>query len=140
VSSGAGGVLYLDSSAVVKLAVSESETAALAAELDRWPLCVTSSITTVEVTRATARAQFQQRAVRPARDVRGVLAKTWQMGLTDRVRRTASTLAPSELRALDAIHVASALALGDALAAVVTYDVRMRDAAERCRLRVLAPA
>ncbi len=91
-SSRAGGVLYLDSSALVKLAVLEPETAALEAELMRWPLCATSSITAIEVSR------------------------------------------------VDAIHVASALALGPDLAAVVTYDVRMQQAAEGCRLRVLAPA
>ncbi|HMJ02524.1 MAG TPA: PIN domain-containing protein [Conexibacter sp.] len=137
--SGAGGVLYLDSSAVVKLAVRETETAALAAELVRWPLCATSSITAVEVTRATARARQQQRGVLALRDVRGLLAKTVEVTLTDHVRRAACTLAPPELRALDAIHVATALALGADLAAVVTYDVRMQRAAESCRLRVLAP-
>ena len=52
----------------------------------------------------------------------------------------AATLAPPEMRTLDAIHVASALALGTDLAAVVTYDVRMQQAATHCRLRVLAPA
>ena len=42
VSSRTGRVLYLDSSALVKLAVREAETAALEAELVRWPLCATS--------------------------------------------------------------------------------------------------
>jgi predicted nucleic acid-binding protein len=139
-SSGAGGVLYLDSSAIVKLAVREPETAALEAELMRWPLCATSSITAIEVSRAAARAREQQRGVLPARDVASLLSTAVEMVLTDRVRRNASKLAPPELRTLDAIHVASALALGSDLAAVVTYDLRMRHAAARYRLRVLAPA
>jgi predicted nucleic acid-binding protein len=138
-SSRAGGVLYLDSSAIVKLAVREPETAALEVELSRWSLRATSSITTIEVSRATARAREQQRSVLPPRDVAALLSTTVEMVLTDRVRQTASMLAPPGLRTLDAIHVASALALGTDLAAVVTYDVRMQRAAARYRLRVLAP-
>lgn len=139
-SSRAGGVLYLDSSAIVKLAVREPETAALEAELARWPLRATSSITTIEVSRATARAREHQRHVLPPRDVAALLSTTVEMVLTDHVRRTASTLAPPELRALDAIHVASAVALGTDLAAVITYDTRMKRAAEQYGLRVVAPA
>ena len=101
-SSRAGGVLYLDSSAIVKLAVREPETAALEAELVRWPLCATSSITAIEVGRAAARARQQQRDVLPPRDVTSLLSTTVEMVLTDRVRQRASTLAPPELRALDA--------------------------------------
>jgi uncharacterized protein len=139
-SSRAGGVLYLDSSALVKLTVREPETAALEAELMRWSLCATSSITAIEVSRATARARLQRRAVLAPRDVEDLVSTTVEMVLTDRVRHAASTLAPAQLRTLDAIHVASALALGTDLAAVVTYDVRMQQAAERCRLRVRAPS
>ncbi len=133
-------MLYLDSSAIVKLAVREPETAALEAELSRWSLRATSSITTIEVSRATARAREQQRGVLAPRDVAALLSTTVEMVLTDRARETASTLTPPELRTLDAIHVASALALGPDLAAIVTYDVRMQRAADRRRLRVLAPS
>jgi len=138
-SSQTGGVLYVDSSAIVKLAVREPETAALEAELFRWPLCATSSITAIEVGRAAARAREQQRGVLSEADVAALLSTTVEMVLTDRVRRTASALTPPELRTLDAIHVASALVLGTDLAAVVTYDVRMQRAATRHRLRVSAP-
>jgi uncharacterized protein len=41
---------------------------------------------------------------------------------------------PVELRTLDAIHLACALALGDDLAGVLTYDHRMADAAPRVAL------
>jgi predicted nucleic acid-binding protein len=107
----------------VKLAVHEPETAALEVELLRWPLCATSSITAIEVTRATARARGQERDVLAPSDIEDLLAITVEMVMTDRVRQTASKLTPPGLRTLDAIHVASALALGDDLAAVVTYDV-----------------
>jgi predicted nucleic acid-binding protein len=124
----------------VKLAVREPETAALEAELLRWPLCATSAITAIEVTRAVARARARGLAVLAADHVDDLLATAVEMVMTERVRRTASRLAPPGLRTLDAIHVASALSLGDDLAAVVTYDVRMQEAAERRHLVVLAPA
>jgi uncharacterized protein len=140
-SSGSGGALYLDSSALVKLAVREPETAALHGELHSWGLFATSSITSVEVTRAIARARSECRAaVLPARGVQALLGAMVEMVLTDRVRRTASKLAPASLRTLDAIHLASALALGRDLAAIVTYDVRLRQAAERHDIAVLTPA
>jgi predicted nucleic acid-binding protein len=45
----------------------------------------------------------------------------------------------SLLRSLDAIHLASARAVGTDLRAVVTYDLRMADAADALGLVVAAP-
>jgi predicted nucleic acid-binding protein len=108
--------------------------------LTRRQLCVTSSTTAVEMTRAAARARARQHGVLGPHDVDDLLSTTVEMVLTDRVRWTAASLEPTALRTLDAIHVASALALGPDLAAVITYDIGMQQAAQRCRLRVLAPA
>ncbi|WP_225100851.1 PIN domain-containing protein [Streptomyces sp. CoH27] len=58
--------------------------------------------------------------------------------LTEEVRDLA-TRVPSALRSLDAIHVASALAIGDALDCLVTYDKRMLDAAREVGLTAHAP-
>ena len=52
---------------------------------------------------------------------------------------TAGVLEPRILRTLDAIHVASALAVGDDLVAVVTYDERMAAATQLLGLPVVAP-
>jgi predicted nucleic acid-binding protein len=41
---------------------------------------------------------------------------------------------------LDALHLATALELGDDLDAVVTYDARMSEAAASVNLRVVCPA
>jgi predicted nucleic acid-binding protein len=60
--------------------------------------------------------------------------------MTDDVRALAATLEPLELRTLDAIHLRCALALGDDLAGVLTYDHRMADAARARGVAVLAPA
>jgi predicted nucleic acid-binding protein len=52
----------------------------------------------------------------------------------------AARLGPPELRTLDAIHVASALSLGDDLLAFVTYDERQAIAARLAKLPVVRPA
>jgi predicted nucleic acid-binding protein len=49
-------------------------------------------------------------------------------------------LDPPGLRSVDAIHLASALAIRDELAALVTYDIRLAEAARAAGLTVLAPA
>lgn len=51
----------------------------------------------------------------------------------------ASLLDPISLRTLDAIHLATVLSFADDLEIVVTYDARMRAAAEALGLPVVAP-
>jgi predicted nucleic acid-binding protein len=57
------GVLYLDTSALVKLVVREAETDTLEEELGRWSDLATSVITSVELARAVARARTDSTAV-----------------------------------------------------------------------------
>ena len=52
---------------------------------------------------------------------------------------SAARIGPSTLRSVDAIHLASALALGAQLEGLVTYDGRMADAARTAGLEVVAP-
>jgi predicted nucleic acid-binding protein len=59
--------------------------------------------------------------------------------MIDEVRALAATMEPVELRTLDAIHLSCALALGDELAGVLTYDHRMADAARSRGIAVVAP-
>ncbi len=49
-------------------------------------------------------------------------------------------LEPAAVRTLDAIHLATALALGDDLQEIVTYDRRMTEGARRLGLPVASPA
>jgi len=53
--------------------------------------------------------------------------------------RSASAGPPATLRTLDAIHLATALTLGGDLAAFVTYDDRLADAARTLGLPVVRP-
>ncbi len=127
-------VAYVDASALVKLVVDEPERTALRAELVTWPALATSVVAEVEVRRAVARVAAHAVPVAEA-----VLERFERLPLDDGVRSAAATDAPATLRSLDAVHLASALALGDRLGAFVTYDERLADAARAAGLRVLAP-
>jgi len=129
-------VIYLDSSALVKLAVVEAGTVALT----RWlaehedQARATSEIARVEVTRAVMRAM--PTALLQAHHV---VARTHKVAVTEQVLTTASSLQPQSLRSLDAIHLASALALGGRLTAFVCYDDRLSAAARALQLPAIAP-
>jgi uncharacterized protein len=69
-----------------------------------------------------------------------VVAQISVIELTETIRARAAQLEPVPLRSLDALHLATALEIGDDLGAVVTYDDRMAGAAVSLGLAVLAPA
>lgn len=54
--------------------------------------------------------------------------------------RRAALIAPAHLRTLDAIHVVSAIDLGERLHGFVTYDDRQAQAAREHGMRVESPA
>jgi hypothetical protein len=128
---------YLDSSAIVKLVQREGESSALRRFLTRRPDTprVVSSLARVEVVRAVSSGG--SRAVARARLV---LDRLHELPIDRSLLDRAGLLDVSRaLRSLDAIHLASALALGGTLQAVVTYDAGMAAAAEALGLEVTAP-
>jgi predicted nucleic acid-binding protein len=132
-----GALVYLDSSAIVKLAVPEPESRALFAWLLERSERLSSAIARVEVTRALRRADRGAAALRRARDV---LDRIALIPIDRPILDAAGRLDPTELRSLDAIHLASALSLGDDLAGVVTYDGRLGAAAAAAGIEVWTPA
>ena len=128
-------LVYLDSSAIVKLVVREPETAALRRHLRRRATPVSSALARTEVLRAVM--AHGEPATKLARVVLGRLEL---LRINDRVLRTAGALTPSGLRTLDAIHLASALTLESDLKRVLCYDVRLTEAFEDRGLKVVAPA
>lgn len=126
---------YLDSSALVKLIVTESETDSLVAHLADAGLMTSSSLAEVEVVRAVRKDGAELVA-----DARRALEEIGLIALDERLLRAAADLADDALRTLDAIHVAAAQTLGDDLAELITYDRRMTDAARALGLPVVAPA
>ena len=59
--------------------------------------------------------------------------------MDDPVLARAAAFEDPNLRALDAIHLATALSIGDDPDAFVTYDTRLAMAAQKQRLPVLHP-
>jgi len=128
-------VVYLDSSALVKLIVTEPETAALRRYLREHPERVSSALARVEVCRALRRAGVTEATLRRADQMLGRIAL---VAMDDPLLRAAAALSPSGLRSLDAVHLATALSL-DGLDAVVTYDRRLDAAAAQTGLVVASP-
>lgn len=128
-------VVYLDTSAFVKLVIPEPETPALVTALTAKTVLVASEILEVEAVRATRRATGDDGAGAARTQLAGVRL----LPLTDQIRRRACELEPPTLRSLDAIHIATALDLGERLACMYAYDVRMATSANEAGLRVCAP-
>lgn len=129
-------MIYLDSSALMKLVRREDETAALHEWLSLLPgqPVLTSELGRVEVLRAARRVGGQVLA-----EARAVVADVDLVPLGRAVQDVACDLGDPLLRSLDALHLASALLLGDGLTAFVAYDHRLSDAAQRAGLVVFAP-
>lgn len=130
----AESVVYLDSSALVKLIVAEVESEALAAYLGDHPTRVSSALARVEVMRA-----IRPHGPRATARARQLLTRISLLHLDDALLDTAAMLDGDHLRSLDAIHIASAQTVTSDLAALITYDRRMAQAAEDLGLAVAAP-
>src|SRR5260370_34369299 len=115
-------VWYVDSSAIVKFAVAERESAALATwrtDLGAEDVLMTGELAVAEVLRAVARV---------GGDIGVALAhldSLEQLVMDRDLLVAAARLEPAGLRTLDAIHLAAAATAGDDLGGVVTYDDRM---------------
>lgn len=125
---------YLDSSAIVKLAVREAESVALRRYLRRRRPLVSSALARTEVLRAMLPAGND--AVVAGRKV---LTRVDLVRINNRVLDYAAELLPVAVRSLDAIHLATAEQLGEDLGTLVTYDDRMAEAAKQSGYRVVTP-
>ena len=133
--------LYIDSSAAVKLGAAERETPALrdffgqiASEHGTVHL-VSSELIVVEVFRALRRA-LPDGAMR----AREVCNRISTKPINSEMIRFAAFLEPSPLRSLDAVHLATALSLGESIQSVVTYDERMISTCRQLGLATASPS
>ena len=129
----AEGSAYLDSSALVKLVLLEAESGALLAHLKRWPTRTSCALALVEVIRAV-----RPEGVHVVERAQRLLETLQLVAVDDDLLRAAARLNPP-LRSLDAIHVAAAQSLEHELEELITYDLRMTDAANALGLPVAAP-
>ena len=129
-------MIYLDSSAVLKLVTTEAESDTLEdwlVERRDAPL-VSSALTQVEVLRACRRLD---EGLLP--DARRLLRGIDLLPIDASILDTAAELPTRVLRSLDALHLASALSLDPDLDTFVTYDARLVTAAEAAGLAVAQP-
>lgn len=128
-------VVYLDSSALVKLVVDEPESAALARHLRKHPSRISCALARVEVIRA-ARSHNPKTMARAGQ----LLERISLLRLDDVLLHDAAELDHGVIRSLDAIHLAAARTVGDSLAELITYDQRIAAAARAMGLPLGAPA
>lgn len=125
---------YLDASAFVKLVADEAESSALDITLDAWPRWSSSVLLEVEGVRAARR-----RNPLAYDAARALLGGMELVDLDADIRRAAADLDARGLRALDAIHLATALSLGERCGTFFAYDERLIAAARAHGLSVTVP-
>jgi uncharacterized protein len=128
--------LYLDTSAFLKLVVAEQESRALV----RWLRAEDADLISSELLRVEALRVARLHSPKALAESRSRLDVVTLISVTSQVCERAAELDPSITRSLDAVHLATALMLGDQLDAVVTYDRRLADACAAHGVRVEAPA
>jgi predicted nucleic acid-binding protein len=125
---------YVDASAITKLVVDEPGSAAMR----RWYIeserVITSRVGVIETLRAVRRVPHD------ADHLDKVLRSFEVLELDGSIARAAALVQPTELKSLDSIHLASALALVPEIEAFVTYDARLAAAARSAGLAVILPA
>ncbi len=129
-------MIYLDSSALIKLWRPEVESGALR---DWWGTmaeeAISSRLAITEVQRALRRLGASAEVLAAADELTASIAA---MPVDPRIN-AAGALEAAAIRSLDAIHLASALSLGPALQALCTYDDRVTHAARAHGIETVAP-
>jgi predicted nucleic acid-binding protein len=124
---------YIDSSAILKLIKPEKESAALIKKLPS--ALIASRISRVEVTRTIIR--YEPDLLDSTYDV---LADIQMVPVEDSIITIAENLPQFiNLRSLDSLHIASALAIKNVLKGIITYDKEMVMAANALGFKTLSP-
>src|SRR5207244_8053090 len=95
---------------------------------------ISSALVDIEVPRALRRS-----APAALPGVPGALARLYRLEIDATVRAAAASFPEPGLRSLDAIHLATALQVGRELQSFVTYDARLRGAADAVGLPIACP-
>jgi len=129
-------MIYLDSCALMKLIRTEEHSTRLTAHVTGSPaILLSSELARVEVGRALIRNGEREEVRKKAGSL---LDKIAQLPLAAAIR-PAAELPGTRLRSLDALHLATAQALGSALTQFITYDKRLAQAALDAGLPVVTP-
>jgi predicted nucleic acid-binding protein len=124
---------YLDATAIAKLLRREPESQALIEFLEDPMEATTSAISEVEVARALRRSGI------PVPDVADALCSFVVVALDAGICQRAASLEARDLGPLEAVHLATAMAVGTSGLQLVTYDRRLGEAARARGLMVTSP-
>jgi predicted nucleic acid-binding protein len=126
--------VYADSSALVKLTISEPESVALREFVDAGDFELTTSVLAlVEVQRGARLAE----PANGSRSARELLDRVLLIDLDRDLLQEAVSFTSAQVRSLDAIHLVSALMVG--ARQMLVYDRRLAEAAAAAGLEVLSP-
>lgn len=126
---------YIDASALVKLFKPEEESAALIAALEAWPTRVSSCVISIEASSAARRIGTREALAR----AEAAVTRIELVSLSNEVLIRAGRAFDPALRALDAIHLATAIELGDDVGAFFAYDGDLLQAARAAGIPVQSP-
>lgn len=127
-------MIYVDTSALLKLVKPEAESKALAAYLHDETELVSSTLLAVEARRGALRNTPEKL---PRVDI--LLSRIDMVEISGPVIESASRLPDPLLRSLDAIHLATALLIREEIDVLLTYDVRLTEAAQAHGISTAAP-
>jgi uncharacterized protein len=127
--------LYLDTSVLGRVLLDEPDTAAIRRELGRFERHISSRLLRVELRRLGLLNDMLEY-------VDELLSGNVLIPLDETILTAAETIAPSMVRTLDAIHLATAVRLAGAgqLDALMTYDKQLAEGAREHGITVLAPS
>lgn len=130
-------MIYLDTSALVKLVFEENESAALSEWVNERAdePKISSDLSTIELLRTCWRVD--EDAVGNAQLLLGGIDR---LPMDRFIVERSSAVMPRQLRSLDAIHLASALSVKASLTAFVAYDTRLCLAAREAGITVASPS
>ena len=129
-------MFYLDASAAAKLVLSEAGSKALR----RWMETTDAIIVSSDLLRTELLRAIRRHVPEEISQGHAVLDSITLIALSRNVYERAATLGSPHLRSLDAIHLAAAIEFGgDELEAIITYDLRMIEAAKAMDIAVVSP-
>ena len=128
-------MIYIDTSALLKLVHAEAESMPLRTWLARHPDDLLSSA----LIRAETRRALLRNDPAALPQLARVLAFVAQIPVTEAILDRAATLPDPGLRSLDAIHLASA-ELTPGITTVLVYNKKLSEAARKMRMTVASPA
>lgn len=126
-------VWYLDTSAFLKLITTQDESVAMRAWFSSHESVWSSQLLRTEALRAGTRLGIGSQVIEDALETVSLVIPSVTTFFV------AGQLPPPALRTLDALHLATAMEIGDDLEGIVTYDERLSAAARVAPREVIAP-